>query len=197
MTPRSASLPSPAADIRENPVYETAPLLPPHPSALGGNPPRPLSATPRFAFRELRGADDALDRELIAEIVDQNPMTDLFLLVVDRDCNRERNVERAADREREHPTKLITCVAIQEIEVWLLALHRDRIGDGWTDVRNECDPKERWAEPLLEELGTGRPGRGRKKAMEALGGQIRSLLGVCDELSVLRDRLDEWRNRIE
>lgn len=143
----------------------------------------------------LRGADDALDRELIAEIVDQNPMTDLFLLVVDQDCNRARNVERAEDREQEHAGKLMACVAIQEIEVWLLALHRDRIEARWTEIRADCDPKERWAEPLLETLGAGGPGRGRKKAMEALPGQLRSLLGVCAELGVLRDRLDQWRSR--
>ncbi len=137
----------------------------------------------------LRGANDALDQTLIAEIVAENPMEDLFLLIVDRDCDRDKATDRAKARESEHPSRLLACVAIEELEVWLLALHRDQISVGWSMVRRECDPKERWAEPLLKQIGTGGPGGGRKKAMGRLSGQLKSLMGLCDEVGQLRERI--------
>lgn len=137
----------------------------------------------------LRGAGDALDAEVIGSIVRDNPMTDLFILIVDRDCDRQSNTNKAAARESEHPNRLIACVAVEELEVWMLALHRDRIEARWQDVRSECDPKEKWAEPLLTQLGTGGPGGGRKRAMHALKGQLSTLTSLCDELRRLKERL--------
>ena len=46
----------------------------------------------------LRGTSDALDAATIAAIVAENEMIDLFLLVVDRDCNRDGNDSKAAAR---------------------------------------------------------------------------------------------------
>lgn len=137
----------------------------------------------------LRGAGDALDPEVVRDIVHENPMTDFFVLVVDRDCNRQGHDAKAAARETEHHGKLFACVAVQELEVWMLALYRDELGVRWPDVRSECDPKERWAEPLLQKLGTSGPGGGRKKAMRALKGQLQSLLSVCSELQELKTKL--------
>jgi hypothetical protein len=140
----------------------------------------------------LRGASDALDRDVVAGIVRDNPMTDLFLLCVDRDCDRRGHSQQARAREGEH-ADLLACVAVEEIEVWMLALHRAELADGWTTIRSECDPKERWAEPLLRALGTSGPGAGRKNAMRALRGQFRSLLSLCSELQELRERIEVWR----
>ncbi|HLL84090.1 MAG TPA: hypothetical protein VK420_15610, partial [Longimicrobium sp.] len=126
----------------------------------------------------------------LQEIVSENPMVDLFLLMVDRDCNRMRNVEKAAAREAEHPRRLLACLAIEEVEVWMLALHRERLGAGWSEVRAECDPKERHAEPFLRDQGwLTQVGRGRKRAMRELPTRWSSLLSLCPELAELRDRL--------
>jgi len=141
----------------------------------------------------LRGAGDALDPEVVRSIVENNPMIDVFVLVVDRDCERKGNEAKALAREQEHPDKLVACVAIQELEVWMLALHKDKVGDQWQDIRSHCDPKEKWAEPLLEQLGTQGPGAGRKKAMQALKGQMQTLLAKCDELKTLRKKLEGLR----
>jgi hypothetical protein len=142
----------------------------------------------------LRGAGDALDPDVVRDIVDTNPMTDLFVLVIDRDCDRQGHSTKAAAREREHPGRLVACVAVQELEVWMLALYRDRLGGArWPEVREDCDPKERWAEPLLKRIGTGGPGGGRKKAMQALKGQLQSLLSVCPELEELKQKLAKAR----
>ena len=121
-------------------------------------------------------------------------MIDLFLLIVDADCNRERNKEKAAAREAEHQSRLLSCVAVQELEVWMLALYKDKLEVGFSEVRNECDPKERWAESLLDELGTDSPGRGRKAAMTRLTGAYRSLRDTCPELRELETRISAWRN---
>lgn len=141
----------------------------------------------------LRGAGDALDEDLLAQIVRDYPMIDLFLLMVDRDCNRLGHEEKVAARQREHAKSLIACLACQEIEVWLLALHLGKFDAGSiSEVRAECDPKEKWAEPLLARLGSGGPGSGRKRAMAALSGNWRSLRDRCSELREFQNAIERW-----
>lgn len=139
------------------------------------------------------GVDHALDQKTVAAIVDDyRGMVDLFLLLVDRDCNRRRNVERARDREVEHAARLVACLAWEEVEVWMLALHVDKIEAAWKNVRAECDPREAFAEPLLQREGWQGPGRGRKAAMRALATQWRPLLSRCPELAELSQRVAAW-----
>lgn len=140
----------------------------------------------------LRGATAALDRDIVGGIVRDNPMEDLFLLIVDRDCNRTNHEALAKQRQLEHPKKLIACLAWQEVEVWMLALYKDRLGVSFTEVRAECDPKERFADPLLNELGREGPGQGRKNAMRALRKKWQSLRGTCPELNELAATIDAW-----
>lgn len=139
----------------------------------------------------LRGASQALSAAVIGEIVSDNPMVDLFLLFVDRDCNRDENESRAERREREHLGKLLACCAWQEVEVWMLSAYKELLGVPWQEVRKECDPKERFAELVLQRVKSSGPGRGRKAAMRAAS--VNSLL-TCDELVDLRSRLVDWRD---
>jgi hypothetical protein len=150
-----------------------------------------ISGVVRVLFEpRLRGASEALNPGVLAEIVNENRMVDAFVLVVDRDCDREHHEARLADRVREHGGKVIGCLARQEVEVWMLALHAKELSASWTEVLEECDPKERFAEPLLKRLGRDGPGRGRKAAMSALDGDgMKTLLTKCSELSALRDAL--------
>jgi len=101
----------------------------------------------------LRGVDQALDREVIGSIIADNRMIDLFIVVVDRDCNRYKNVEKAAAREADFPNDVLVCLAEQEVEVWALALYREQIADRWAVVRAECDPKERYFDDLMRRQG--------------------------------------------
>jgi len=141
----------------------------------------------------LRGVDQTLSREMVREIINDNAMINLFLIVVDRDCNRCRNEERARDREREHPDRLIACLAFEEVEVWMLALHPKRIRVPWKSIREDCDPKERYCDPMLDELGRDGPGGGRKKAMRSLtGSNWRGLLKRCPEIALLKRRIAAW-----
>lgn len=144
----------------------------------------------------LQGVSQALDPDEVAEIVADNRMIDLFLLMVDRDCNRLKNEERASARQLEHPDRLIAAVAWQEVEVWALALHRDRLETPWTEVRAECDPKERFFDPFIaRQSWIATVGRGRKRAMRDLGASWRGLVQVCPEIARLRQEIQSWLER--
>jgi hypothetical protein len=145
----------------------------------------------------LRGTSQALDPVALKNIIHDNPMIDLFLLLIDRDGNRERNEAKAEARVSEHPGKLLACLAVEEVEVWLLALYRNRIELSWAEVRSNWDPKEAYAEPLLEQLGSFGPGKGRKRAMQALKGQLRKLLSLCPELEQLQKDILRWQRTRE
>ena len=141
----------------------------------------------------LSGVDEALDAEVIRSIIADNPMVDLFLLVVDRDCNRLGNVTKAAAREADHPNKLITCLAAQEVEVWVLGLHRNEISQNFRQVREDCDPKERYFAPWIrQKQWSVLVGQGRKQAMRALPGNWSSLRAACPELNELRERIERY-----
>lgn len=146
----------------------------------------------------LSGVAQALAQEKIAEIVRDRSMFQLFLLLVDRDCsdalrNTRNNETLAAQREVEHQGKLFACLAVEEVEVWMLALHRESLGVGWPDVRKECHPKERFADPFLKQRGwTTEVGKGRKRAMRELGAGWKGLLQVCPELEALKQRIAAW-----
>lgn len=140
----------------------------------------------------LRGAEDALDAELIAQIIGENPMVDLFVLVIDRDCDRMGHAAKIKKLEDSHE-KLMGCLAIEETEVWMLALHRQEVEEEarskWSQIRAHCDPKEAFAQPFLQRLRSSGPGGGRKAAMRALSGQWKTLVSLCPEIDDLRKRI--------
>lgn len=141
----------------------------------------------------ISGASQALNGTLIAEIVLDNPMIDLFVLVVDRDCDRQSHEAKAAQRQAEHPTRLLAALAWQEVEVWALAPHRDELGTSWRAVRDECDPKEVYFDPfVLRKSWLDTVGKGRKRAMRELGGSWRGVLTVCPEIEALKQRIARW-----
>ena len=120
-------------------------------------------------------------------------MEDLFLVMVDRDGDDSGHDAAAAQLNRNHPDKLIACLAHQEVEVWMIALHRGRLDAGWSTVRAERDPKERFVQPYLDKMGwSGLVGRGYKRAMHDLAGQWRGLLSVCPEIADLSGKIQRW-----
>jgi hypothetical protein len=144
----------------------------------------------------LRGVDQALGRDIVADIIRDNPMEDLFILMVDRDCDRLGNSTKAAARLEEHPDRLLACLAWQETEVWMLALHRKQLAVPWSTVRDECDPKEIYADPFIAAQGwSAEVGRGRKKAMRELGSAWPGLLQICPELHQLHQQIGAWAAR--
>ena len=143
----------------------------------------------------LEGISQALDKDVIGSILQQRRMMDLFLLIVDRDGKPERQSRldaRIAQAEEAGKT-MRGCMAIEEVEVWALALHRSEVADSWSDVRNEVHPKETYFDPFvkrkkwLEGLG-----RGRVRAMRELAGNWKTLKSRCPELQRLEDEIAQW-----
>ncbi|MET0406576.1 MAG: hypothetical protein ABW123_29430 [Cystobacter sp.] len=121
-------------------------------------------------------------------------MVDLFLILVDRDGDAKRP-ERAAALETTQP-RLLVCLAIEEIEVWMLAAHRDTLSDTWSEIRRDHHPKERYAHPFLAQRAPKFAlGDGRKWAMEQLAGKWKGVLSACEELEGLKQRVHEWMRR--
>lgn len=137
----------------------------------------------------LHSVHQALDAAVVRNIVDTYSMIDLFLLIVDRDADEHR-AQRTRMRETEHPGRLLACLAVEEIEVWMLALHRNLLPSPWAEIRSDRDPKERFADPFLAAHAPKiDPGRGRKWAMRELGARWKGLLDVCPELAELKARI--------
>lgn len=140
----------------------------------------------------LRGIAEALNPDILADIVATYPMNELFLVLVDRDGQEGRSAVANA-REMEHSGRLFVCLAVEEIEVWMLAIHADRLDVPWREVRGEVHPKERFAAPFLRDHAPALdPGRGRAWAMREIGGQWRGVLERCPELKDLKRRIETW-----
>jgi hypothetical protein len=138
----------------------------------------------------MKGIDQALAKQSLESVVRDHPMVNVFLVLVDRD-GIESRAERAAAREAEHPNRLFVCLAVEEVEVWMLALYAGDLGVEWGEVRTDPHPKERFAEPLLKKIAPrGSIGAGRVRAMDTLDARTFSgLLNRCPELQDLLTRL--------
>lgn len=136
-----------------------------------------------------RGVAEALSRENISSLVTDFSFVRAFVLIVDRDCHPTRS--NAVDAiVKEHANKLVACLAVEEVETWMLALHRADLGVPWAEIRSECHPKERFAIPFLQKRDWTRDlGKGRHRAMRDLGAKWSGLLQVCPEIARLRDEL--------
>ncbi len=110
-----------------------------------------ICQNPRF-----RGVSQVLKWENIERILQQNKwQVDLFLIVVDRDCEADRqtalqNLERKAELVLNNQAKLLIAEnAWQEMEVWVLAGFGDLPNDwSWQAIRAERDPKEAYFYPF-------------------------------------------------
>lgn len=115
---------------------------------------------------------------------------DLLLFLPDDDC-RDRtaelqNIEQAAE---EAGVPLVACAAVPEVEAWLLAGHIDKLPDNWQTVRADCDLKERYFEPFLQQYGNRSVGGGRQQLMRDALRHFDGLLARCPELRTLQQRI--------
>jgi hypothetical protein len=154
---------------------------------LGKSPWIDVLSSPR-----LRGVAQALDSSVLARIAAARPMFDLFLVLIDRDGDARRSGV-AGQRELEHQGRLFICLAIEEIEVWMLAIHSKDLNLSWSQIRSEIHPKEQIAEPFLKEkvLKLNR-GAARDWAMRELGAHWKGVLQRCPELKELQQRVKDW-----
>jgi len=116
---------------------------------------------------------------------------DLILFLVDADGKDRRGEFEALEREAaDRGVRLLCCAAKEEVEVWLLAGHREKLGAGWQEIRAEVSVKERFFESFLRENGNQKAaGGGREELMKETLGNYGALLRLCPELAELERRI--------
>ena len=130
---------------------------------------------------KLGGVEEALKIRRLREIVDSYPMTNLFVLCVDRDGNQGRR-ERLDRIEAEFGERFVAENAWEELETWVLAGLKLPRGWRWREVRAEVQVKERYFEPLARERGVSdRPDGGRRVLAREAVGKIAAIRQKCAE----------------
>ncbi len=143
----------------------------------------------------LHSVNQALDPKTLEGIIASNPQRDLFLLLLDRDCEETR-IEKIKAREQSALSMqrlLLGCLAIEEIEMWVFAVYQGTLPRSWQDMRRECHPKELFFEPLVAHLELQNTvGRGRKRLMSSFSAKEHArLLQLCPEVAELQERIKQ------
>ncbi len=142
----------------------------------------------------LGGVVEALKSDRISEIVSLYPMTNVFVLCVDRD-GREGRRHRLDEIEEEFGdgAQFLAENAWEEIETWVLAGVDLPNEWRWSDVRAEIHVKEMYFEPLADQRGlSDRPDGGRKPLAEEAARRIDAIRRKCPEdFDDLAKRLSE------
>jgi hypothetical protein len=145
----------------------------------------------------LGGVGEALKWSRLAEIIAMHRgMTRLFLLVVDRDCddNREarlRDLEQKAAAELAGTNRVFLAEhAWQEIEAWVLAGMPD-LPWPWKEVRADCDPKEHYYNDYARKRGVlDSPYEGRGRLAQEAARNYQRIRDLCrEDISALEDRI--------
>lgn len=128
---------------------------------------------------------------LRGQLLERYRHKDLLLFLVDADGKDRRDeLRNLEDEAAAQGVRLLCCAAEQEVEVWLLAGHRDKLGQSWQEVRREVSVKEGIFEPFLATYGDRRrAGGGRDLLMKETLGTYDALLRLCPELNDLHQRL--------
>ncbi|HWY71989.1 MAG TPA: hypothetical protein VNX88_25200 [Terriglobales bacterium] len=115
----------------------------------------------------------------------------LLLFLPDADgADKSAALTALEDVAEQKGVELICIAAVQEIEVWLLAGHTDKLDVQWQDLRADPDVKENIFEPFLREHGDARrAGGGRDLLMQETLGNYQGLLARCPELRTLQNRV--------
>lgn len=132
----------------------------------------------------LGGVAEALKSERITEVVrDNEGMTDIFILCVDRDGNTGRR-QRLDSLEGEFGAERTFFAenAWEELETWVLAGLDLPAGWNWQTIRAEIQVKEVYFEPLVEQRNLSQVSDGGRKslALEAAR-RIASIRQKCPE----------------
>jgi hypothetical protein len=125
------------------------------------------------------------------QLLDRYRHMDLLLFLPDADGKDRTDEFRDLEAEgKRRDVRLLCCAARQEVEVWLLGGHRDKLEQRWQDVRADVSVKENVFTPFLAAHGNPKAaGGGRDLLMQEALGSYRSLLAVCEELADLEERI--------
>jgi len=136
------------------------------------------------------GVGEAMKWERLLEVIERyRGMTQLFLLIVDRDCDprrRERldTLEACAARELAGGrSSFLATEAMQEVEVWVLAGLRDLPAEWrWKDIRAHCDPKEAFYDEMAKRRGLrNAPYEGRESLAREAAANFERIRQLCTE----------------
>jgi len=117
---------------------------------------------------------------------------DLWLFLPDAD--RATGLEELEKKAAAKGVRLVCCAARPEVEVWLLAGHRDKLGLSWPEVVQHPRLKEEVFEPFLARHGDARSaGGGRDSLMKETLANYRGLVRLCPELAELEARMRELK----
>lgn len=131
----------------------------------------------------LGGIDEALKSDRISEVVSFYPMTDVFILCVDRDGRKGRR-DRLDEIEAEFGVadQFLAANAWEEIETWVLAGVELPSEWRWADVRAEVHVKELYFEQLAAQRGLAyRPDGGRKPLAAEAARRTDAIRQKCPE----------------
>jgi hypothetical protein len=146
----------------------------------------------------LGGIDQATNCRRLLSIIDQYPVVDLFLLIVDRDGKQQRrqvldNVESKVCAHLRSGRLLLAQEAWQEVEVWALASQELPPGWRWSEIRAEPDPKEKYYDPYTLERGIAhRIGGGRREIGRNIIRRYGRIRAKCPEIAALESRVCAW-----
>ncbi len=138
----------------------------------------------------LGGVGEAMKWARIEELLARyRGMIQVFLLIVDRDCDENRRAgldqleSRAAEFLADSAKTFLAENAWQEVEVWVLAGLKDLPGDwAWKEVRTECHPKEVYYETLARQRGLlEAPYEGRDVLAREASGNFARIRRLCPE----------------
>lgn len=125
------------------------------------------------------------------ELLDRYTHMDLILFLPDADGkDRSAAFQSLEAKASQAGLTLICQCAVQELEVWLLAGHTDKIEQSWQAVRTDVQVKETVFWPFLKRYGDiRRAGGGRDLLMQETLNNYNGLLARCPEIKFLQDRI--------
>jgi hypothetical protein len=132
-------------------------------------------------------------RQKLPEILDRYRHFDLGLFLVDSDGkDRTASFKTLESEAKAKGTTLICAAAEQEVEVWLLAGHTEKLKTPWREVRQDISVKENIFKPFLAQYGDSRRyGGGRDLLMKQGIAHYDQILRRCPELRRLQERIIE------
>lgn len=131
---------------------------------------------------------------LRTQLFEDYRFVNLMLFLPDAD-GKDRGAEFRAleDEANRQGVRLLCCAAEQEVEVWLLAGHLNRLpSQSWPATRSNTSVKENVFQPFLAAYGNPKaPGGGRDVLMGQTLNGYGALLQLCPELADLERRIRE------
>lgn len=154
--------------------------------AEAGRPQARVTVLPRSKLNGIAHAKEAIRREL----ADVWRWMDLWIFVPDADRTSDKILATLEREVAKQGITLFGCAARPEVEAWLLAGHRKRIGIPWEEVAPHPEFKEQVFEPFLQAHGNPlAPGMGREQLTRETLGNYQALKQLCPEIARLEQRL--------